>query len=186
MPGSSHQPTGFVVWITGIPASGKTTLAQGLQRALKSLDREVLLLDGDEIRRAVSADLGFSRTDRDENVRRVADLAAKAASRGRVAVVAMVSPFAAARVAARRRVEVGRFVEVHCACMPSVAAGRDPKGLYERAQKGELNGLTGVDAPYEPPVKPEVVVCTDKLDAEACLDRAQLALEKMGLLVRRG
>lgn len=147
-----------VVWITGLPAAGKTTLARAVEQRLLDDGRPVRVLDGDELRATVSRDLGFGDAARAEQARRATALALEAASAGAVAVVALVSPFAADRTAARKAVEdaAHAFVEVFLDVDSDECARRDPKGLYARAARGELVGLTGVDAPYERPTTPEV------------------------------
>lgn len=150
--------TGAVVWITGIPAAGKTTLALALAKALTADGIPAEVLDGDRLRATVSPDLGFGREARAEQARRVAAMAVAHATEGAVALVALVSPFAADRDAARALVGAGgvRFVEVHVDPGLAVCQHRDPKGLYAAAAAGEITELTGYDAPYEPPATPEV------------------------------
>ena len=151
---------GATVWLTGLPASGKSTLAAAVEARLLASGRSAYLLDGDNLRHGLNGDLGFSPEDRAENVRRTAEVAALLADAGVVALVALVSPYAADRDAARA-VHVHRglpFLEVHVATTLEECEARDPKGLYARARAGELRGLTGVDAPYEPPEHPDLVV----------------------------
>lgn len=151
---------GAVVWFTGLSGSGKSSVAVELERSLVGLGRAAYLLDGDNLRHGLNADLGFSAADRDENVRRVGEVAALFADAGVVALVPLVSPYRAARDSVRERV-VGaglRFVEVHVATPLDECERRDPKGLYARARAGELTGMTGIDDPYEPPEHPELVL----------------------------
>jgi adenylyl-sulfate kinase len=159
---------GVTVWLTGRPASGKTTVAVSLEAALRRLDCDARRLDGDELRQTVCRDLGFSREDRAENVRRAGRYALELAQGGRVAIVSLVSPYAADRQRVREQHrEAGlRFVEVHVDCPLAVAEARDPKGLYRRARAGELHGLTGVDDPYEAPSAAEIVLDTSRLTVE--------------------
>lgn len=142
------------IWLTGLPASGKSTLAQALIQALRGRGLEAVLLDGDDLRASAHTDLGFSRQDRAEQVRRTACLARDALSGGRWAVVALVSPYRQDRREAF--VLAHPVIEVHVATTLAVCRQRDPKGLYARAAQGRLVGLTGVDAPYEPPESPAV------------------------------
>jgi adenylyl-sulfate kinase len=149
---------GATVWLTGLPASGKSTLAAAAEARLLASGRSAYLLDGDNLRHGLNGDLGFSPEDRAENVRRTAEVAALLADSGTVALVALVSPYIADRAAARA-VHAHRglpFLEVHVATTLEECEARDPKGLYARARAGELTGMTGVDAPYEPPVSPEL------------------------------
>jgi adenylyl-sulfate kinase len=149
---------GAVVWITGIPAAGKTTLALALAEALTVAGLEAEVLDGDRLRTTVSADLGFGREARAEQARRAAVMAIAHATEGAIALVALVSPFAADRDAARALAGSSgvRFVEVHVDPGLAVCQDRDPKGLYAAAAAGEITELTGYDAPYEQPAAPEV------------------------------
>lgn len=153
---------GFTVWLTGLPAAGKSTLACDVRARLAAAGSAAVILDGDEIRRGLSADLGYSPADRSENTRRVAHVAALLGRGGVVALVSMISPFRADREQARRiHVEAGvGFVEVWVATPLAECERRDPKGLYGRARRGDVLGLTGVDSPYEPPVEPEVAIDT--------------------------
>jgi adenylyl-sulfate kinase len=151
---------GATVWITGLPASGKSTLAAALEARLLAAGRAAYQLDGDNLRHGLNGDLGFSPADRTENVRRTAEVAALLADAGVVAIAALVSPYVADRDAARA-VHDHRglpFLEVHVTTPLEECERRDPKGLYARARAGELPGLTGVDAPYEPPTAPDVRV----------------------------
>jgi bifunctional enzyme CysN/CysC len=149
---------GATVWLTGLPASGKSTLAGEIERALVAQGRPAFRLDGDELRRGICRDLGFSRADRDENVRRAALIARWFAEAGVVALVALVSPHADARARARETHEQAGvcFLEVHVDTPLEVCEQRDPKGLYRQARAGALRGFTGIDDPYEPPVEPEL------------------------------
>jgi adenylyl-sulfate kinase len=151
---------GATVWMTGLPGSGKSTIAAGVETRLLAERRPVYVLDGDNLRHGLNGDLGFSAADRAENVRRTAEVSALLADAGVVVLVALVSPYRADRDAARA-VHAARglpFLEVHVATSLEECERRDPKGLYARARAGEITGLTGVDDPYEPPEAPEVVV----------------------------
>jgi adenylyl-sulfate kinase len=149
---------GVTVWLTGLPASGKSTIAAAVEARLLASGRAAYVLDGDNLRHGLNGDLGFSAEDRTENVRRTAEVAALIADAGVVCLAALVSPYAADREAARAahaRRELP-FLEVHVATSLEECERRDPKGLYARARAGELSGLTGVDAPYEPPERPDL------------------------------
>jgi adenylyl-sulfate kinase len=163
------KASGVTVWLTGRPASGKTTLATSLDAALQPLGYDTCRIDGDELRQTVCRDLGFSREDRAENVRRAGGRAFDAARAGKVAIVSLVSPYAADRQRVREMHRDGgiRFVEVHVHCSLAVAEARDPKGLYRLARAGKLRGFTGVDDPYEAPRAPEVVLDTSTLSVDA-------------------
>lgn len=172
--------TGLVVWFTGLSGSGKSTVAAEVERRLVADGRAAYLLDGDNLRHGLNADLGFSAADRDENVRRVGEVAALFADAGLVALVPLVSPYRAARDAVRARVEGAGlpFVEVHLATPLEECERRDPKGLYARARAGELAGMTGIDDPYEPPLAPQLTLSPSDGVATEQADRV---LSVMGL-----
>ncbi len=151
---------GAVVWFTGLSGSGKSTVAVELERLLVAEGRAAYLLDGDNLRHGLNADLGFSAADRDENVRRVGEVAALFADAGLVAVVPLVSPYRSARDGVRTRVESAGlpFVEVFVDTPLEECERRDPKGLYAKARAGELRNMTGIDDPYEAPTSPELVL----------------------------
>jgi adenylyl-sulfate kinase len=161
---------GVTVWLTGLPASGKSTVAAALEARLLGEGRSAYVLDGDNLRHGLNGDLGFSAVDRAENVRRTAEVAALMADAGVTVLVALVSPYRADRAAARaihERLEAP-FLEVWVSTPLEECERRDPKGLYARARAGELRGFTGVDDPYEPPEAPDLEVGAD--GAERVLD----------------
>jgi adenylyl-sulfate kinase len=151
---------GATVWLTGLPASGKSTIGAALEERLVRSGRYAYLLDGDNLRHGICADLGFSEADRARNIARAGEIALLFADAGAIAIVALVSPLAAARRAVRGRHErLGLpFIEVFVDTPVGVCEARDPKGLYARARAGEVHGLTGVDAPYEAPHRADLVV----------------------------
>jgi adenylyl-sulfate kinase len=150
--------SGATFWLTGLPASGKSTIGAAFEERLVGRGRLAYLLDGDNLRHGICGDLGFDASDRDRNIARVGELARMFADAGAVAIVAVVSPFAGARRAVRDRHAACElpFFEVHVATPIEVCVSRDPKGLYARAHSGELKGLTGIDDPYEPPLRPDL------------------------------
>lgn len=152
------RAAGATVWLTGLPASGKSTIATALERALLRSGRAAYLLDGDNLRHGLNGDLGFSAADRAENVRRTGEVARLFADAGLVAIASLVSPYAADRALARALHEADGlpFVEVYVNTPLAECERRDPKGLYARARAGELPGFTGVDDPYEAPARPEL------------------------------
>jgi adenylylsulfate kinase len=154
----NHVTTGATVWLTGLPSAGKTTIARELAGRLREEGRRVELLDGDEIREFLSAGLGFSREDRHTNVQRIGFVAELLARNGVTALVPVIAPYAESRDAVRTRHEANgtAYVEVHVATPVEVCSVRDVKGLYAKQAAGELTGLTGVDDPYEEPVKPDL------------------------------
>lgn len=168
---------GFTAWFTGIPCSGKTTIADRVAEILRGKGYKVERLDGDIVRKSLTSDLGFSKEDRDENIKRVT-FVAKLLTRNGVAVLAtFVSPYRERR--AKTRQEIGNFVEVYTRCPVEVCMERDVKGMYEKALAGEIKNFTGVDDPYEEPENPELVLDTDKESIDEC---AQRVLEKLGEL----
>jgi adenylylsulfate kinase len=167
-------PRGFTVWLTGLSAAGKTTVGDLVAAELGARGLLVDRLDGDVVRRHLSAGLGFSPEDRDANIARIAWVASRLTRAGAAVVVSAISPYTAARRAARELIEPhGRFVEVHVAAPVEECARRDVKGLYERAFRGELDDFTGVTAPYEEPESPEIRLQTDR---EAPADSAATVL----------
>jgi adenylyl-sulfate kinase len=152
--------SGATLWFTGLSGSGKSTVAAAAEHRLVEEGRSAYRLDGDNLRTGLNGDLGFSREDRNENVRRAAEVALLFADAGVVAVVALISPYAESRWRARRLHEQAGlpFVEVYMAAQVDVCAGRDPKGLYAKASSGELGSFTGVDDPYEVPEAPDVTI----------------------------
>jgi bifunctional enzyme CysN/CysC len=152
--------SGCTVWITGLSASGKTTLADEVSHQLRAEGRPTFTLDGDVLRTGLNADLGFSRADREENVRRVGEVAMLFAAAGHVVLVPLISPYRdhRDRVRARHREAGLSFVEVYLDVPLAVCEARDPKGLYAKARAGQLAHFTGIDDPYEPPLQPELAI----------------------------
>jgi sulfate adenylyltransferase/3'-phosphoadenosine 5'-phosphosulfate synthase len=178
----SH-PAGFVVWFTGLSGSGKSTLATLVAAELRARGVHVEVLDGDEVRTHLSKGLGFSREDRDDNVRRIGFVAKLLARAGACAMTAAISPYRAVRDEQRRA--IGRFVEVYCKCPIDVLAARDPKGLYDKAMRGEIQSFTGISDPYEEPEDAEVVVDTANEEPGASARRVLEAIEALGYLEPR-
>jgi adenylyl-sulfate kinase len=174
---------GVTIWFTGLPRSGKTTLSRLVVEQLCARGvTNVELLDGDAIRRTFSAGLGYSKADRDENVRRIAEHARTVTEAGTVCIVAAISPYAEAR--ARARATIGHFLEIHCAAPVAVCAARDTTGLYERAFAGEIDSFTGVSDPYEVPETPDLRLDTAGGDPAHLAGRVLRELETRGYLAR--
>jgi bifunctional enzyme CysN/CysC len=172
------EQAGATVWLTGLPASGKSTIAVALERRLVQSGRVAYLIDGDNIRHGLSDDLGFAPGDRAENARRVGQVARLFADAGMVAVVSLVSPLRSDREIPRQLHDAAElpFVEVHVDTTLDECARRDPKGLYARARAGEIKGFTGVDAPYEEPEEPEIHIRTADVDVDAAVEQILAAL----------
>ena len=172
--------TSPVIWLTGIPASGKTTLSLLLQDYYKSKNLPVDILDGDEIRKTLSSDLGFSPEDRKEHNRRVIILAKLLSKNNITTIVPLISPYQETRKNARK--EIPNFVEIYVKASLETCTKRDPKGLYQKAKAGEIQNLTRLQSPYEEPQNPELVLDTEKHSKEECLDMIISKLRELGYL----
>ena len=175
-----HEPAGVTIWLTGLSGAGKTTLAERLTPELERRGHRVESLDGDVVRTHLSKGLGFTREDRDENIRRIAWVAALGTRHGATMLVSAISPYSAGRREARE--QIGQFVEVYVKCSLDELIERDPKGLYARALAGEIENFTGVNDPYEAPVTPEIVVETDMESVEQSAAKILENLERLGYL----
>lgn len=151
-----------VLWLTGLSGSGKSTLAHAIEKELYNLNCRSYVLDGDNIRHGLNKNLGFSPDDRKENIRRIAELAKLFADAGIVAVTAFISPYRTDREMARSILSEGDFIEIYVKCSLDECERRDPKGLYKKAKAGEILEFTGISAPYEPPLRPEIVIESDR------------------------
>ncbi|HBJ92350.1 MAG TPA: adenylyl-sulfate kinase [Hyphomonadaceae bacterium] len=157
-----------VLWFTGLSGSGKSTIANALQKRLYSIDRHTYLLDGDNVRHGLNRDLGFTDADRVENIRRVSEVSKLMVDAGLITLVSFISPFRSERRMARNMVEDGEFVEVFVNTPLNVAEERDVKGLYKRAREGKIKNFTGIDSPYEIPTNPDIVLDTEKYTPDQC------------------
>jgi len=173
------------IWMTGLPASGKSTLAVALEKTLWGRGVHAYVLDGDNIRHGLNKDLGFSPADRNENIRRIGEVAKLFTASGVINVTAFISPYRNDRDQARKIMEAGEFLEVFVDCPVSVCEQRDPKGHYKKARAGEIGEFTGVSAPYEAPLKPEIVVHTDRQSEAECVQTIVTYLEEHGYVPRR-
>lgn len=160
---------GAVIWLTGLSGAGKSTLAMGLEAALLARGYACYTLDGDNVRHGLNANLGFSPGDRAENIRRVGEVAALFADAGLICITAFISPYRADRALARAAASRTHFHEVHVATDLATCEARDPKGLYRKARRGELPDFTGIDAPYETPLAPELTLHTAGSEVAASL-----------------
>ena len=173
-----HQ--GFTVWFTGIPCCGKTTIADQVAIVLKKKDYTVERLDGDVVRLGLTSNLGFSKKDRDENIRRVTFVAKKLTRNNVVVLATFVSPYREQRRNARKEIE--RFVEVYVRCPVEICMKRDVKGMYRKALEGKIKHLTGVDDPYEEPEHPELIINTDTESIEESVKKVLHTIEELGYI----
>jgi adenylyl-sulfate kinase len=174
------EQRGFTAWFTGLPCSGKTTVADRVAEVLRERGYKVERLDGDIVRKSLTSDLGFSKEDRDENIKRIT-FVAKLLTRNGVAVLAtFVSPYLERR--RKTREEIGSFVEVYTRCPVEVCIQRDDKGMYRKALAGEIKDFTGVDDPYEEPEDPELILDTDKESIEESTWKVLKKLEELGYI----
>jgi len=173
------EKQGFVVFFTGLSGSGKTTLSKKLVETLKDQNRKVTLLDGDEVRQHLSSELGFSSEHRKINILRLGFIASEIAKHAGITICAAISPYQETREKVREMVEKnGRFIEVYLSTPLSVCEKRDVKGLYKKARKTEIKQFTGIDAPYEPPINPDLILDTTQLSIEHCIDKILMVLIK--------
>jgi adenylylsulfate kinase len=173
---------GACLWLTGLSGSGKSTLARRIERRLVERGVHAYVLDGDNVRHGLNADLGFGPEERAENIRRIGEVARLFVDAGTLVLTAFISPYRADRAKVRALFEAGDFLEVHVATPLAVCEQRDPKGLYRRARAGEIPEFTGVSAPYEPPEAPEVRVDTAEADLDACAAQVIDALAARGVI----
>ena len=172
--------TGFTIWFTGLSGSGKSTLSEIIEQRLRERGRNVEVLDGDIVRTHLSKGLGFSREDRDTNIKRIAFVCSLLTRHGVVCISAAIAPYREARDWARQH--IGNFVEIYVKCPIDVCRQRDVKGLYKLVDEGKIKGFTGVDDPYEEPEHPELVIETDKETIEESLERIFAKLVELGYL----
>ena len=172
--------SGFVIWLTGLSGSGKTTITDVLAPKLQKLGFRVERLDGDEVRRQLSPDLGFSKEDRETHAKRVVYVSKLLARNGVIVVVSLISPYRSFRAFARQ--EIGDFIEVYVKCSIETCVKRDPKGLYKKAFKGEIKDMTGLQDPYEEPLNPEVIADTELGSPEINAEKILCTLRDLGYL----
>lgn len=171
---------GFTLWFTGLSGSGKTTLAHQIETQLRGMGRKVEILDGDVVRTNLSKGLGFSKEDRDENIKRIGFVAQLLTRNGVVCICAAISPYKAIRDINRHK--IGDFIEVYTKCDLDTLEKRDVKGLYKKARAGEIKGFTGVDDPYEEPENPEVFIDTATESEEAGVAKIMAKIKELGYI----
>lgn len=171
---------GVTVWFTGLPCSGKTAIADQVALILKARGYRVERLDGDIVRQSLTRDLGYSREDRNENIRRVTFVAKLLTRNGVIVLTSFISPYRDIRAYARQ--EIGEFIEVYTKCPLEVCIQRDVKGMYQKALRGEIKEFTGISDPYEEPLNPELVLETDKESLEESVAKVIAKLEELGYI----
>lgn len=174
-----HHPV--IVWMTGLSGSGKSTLANALEKKLYQMRAATYILDGDNVRLGLNQDLGFSPSDRQENIRRIGETAKLFLDSGSIVITAFISPFENDRQLVRGLVGPEEFIEVYIKCSLNLCEQRDPKGLYKKARSGEIKDFTGISSPYEEPVNPEIVVDTSKETVDQAVDKILEYLKKREL-----
>lgn len=174
------------LWFTGLSGSGKSTLARALEQALIRRRALAYVIDGDNVRHGLNANLGFSPEDRSENIRRVGEVAKLLNDAGVIVLTAFISPYRSDRNRVRELLPAGQFLEVFVDCPLEVCERRDVKGLYRKARAGEIPEFTGVSAPYEPPLDPELRLDTAELSLDSCIERLGALLERRGVIPARG
>lgn len=172
------QQHGVTVWFTGLSGAGKTTICRAVEQELRSRALKLEVLDGDIVRENLTKGLGFSKEDRDENIRRIGFVSNLLTRNGVIVLVSAISPYRAVREEVRQ--QIGDFIEVHVSAPLNVCEERDVKGLYRRARAGEIKNFTGIDDPYEAPLNPEVECKTHEETLQQSVDKVLRALEKMG------
>ena len=160
-----------VLWFTGLSGSGKSTIANATEKLLFDEGFQTYILDGDNVRMGLNKDLGFSPEDRTENIRRITEVAKLFADSGSLVLTAFISPYLEDRIQAREIIGQEDFIEIYIKADLSVCESRDPKGLYKKARAGEIKGFTGIDAPYEAPKNPELIIESDKYDVDTCAEK---------------
>ncbi|MCR4410197.1 MAG: adenylyl-sulfate kinase [Candidatus Saccharicenans sp.] len=175
-----QEQKGFTLWFTGLPCSGKSAVADRVAEILRAHNLKVERLDGDVVRKSLCRDLGFSKKDRDENIRRVAFVAKLLTRNGVAVLTSFISPYREIRDEARR--EIGEFIEVYVKCPLEVCMSRDVKGMYQKAIRGEIKEFTGISDPYEEPVNPELVLETDRETLDESARKVLDYLKKSGYL----
>jgi len=172
-----------ILWFTGLSGAGKSTLAHAIEAELYQRGCRTFVLDGDNIRHGLSSNLGFSKPDRKENIRRIGEVAKLMMEAGLITLTAFISPYREDRIYARNLISHGNFIEIYCKASLKTCEARDVKGLYKKARAGEIKNYTGIDSYYEAPVNPELVVDTDRLNLEDSIEKIIQLLDERGIIL---
>jgi adenylylsulfate kinase len=178
----AHGHKGAVIWCTGLSASGKSTIAHIVEKQLHKRGCSTYVLDGDNVRHGLCADLTFSPEDRAENIRRIGEMVRLFVDAGIIVLTAFISPYRQDRQQDRSLLSDGQFLEIHVDCPPEICATRDEKGIYQKAQAGIIKEFTGISAPYEPPENPELVIQSHEEDAKAAAKKVVELIERCGVV----
>jgi adenylylsulfate kinase len=178
----AHDHKGAVIWFTGLSASGKSTIAHIVEKQLHERGCSTYVLDGDNVRHGLCADLTFCQEDRAENIRRIGEMVRLFVDAGIIVLTAFISPYRQDRQQVRSLLSDGQFLEIHVDCPPEICATRDQKGIYQKAQAGIIKEFTGISAPYEPPENPELVIQSHEEDAKAAARKVVELIEKCGVV----
>lgn len=178
----AHGHKGAVIWFTGLSASGKSTIAHIVEKQLHERGCSTYVLDGDNVRHGLCADLTFCQEDRAENIRRIGEMVRLFVDAGIIVLTAFISPYRQDRQQVRSLLSDGQFLEIHVDCPPEICATRDQKGIYQKAQAGIIKEFTGISAPYEPPENPELVIQSHEEDAKAAAKKVVELIEKCGVV----
>jgi adenylylsulfate kinase len=172
---------GAIIWFTGLSGSGKSTLAHAVEKALFERGCRVYVLDGDNVRHGLCADLGFSEANRQENIRRVGEMAKLFMDAGMIVITALISPYRADRDKVRAIINANSFAEIYCSTPIEVCENRDVKGLYQKARSGEIRQFTGISSPYEAPKKPELAINAASVSIESSVTQVLHVIENLGV-----
>ncbi|KAA9013586.1 adenylyl-sulfate kinase [Niallia endozanthoxylica] len=177
-----HGHKSYILWFTGLSGSGKSTIANLVEKKLHEMGISTYILDGDNLREGINQDLGFSSEDRKENLRRIGEIAKLFVDGGIVTLATFISPYASDREKVRKKVRQGEFIEIYVKCSLEECENRDPKGLYKKARQGEISNFTGVSAPYEEPENPEIIIETNQKSVGECVQQIINYLKHNGYL----
>mgnify|MGYP000647946745 FL=1 len=177
-----NQHKSVILWFTGLSGAGKSTLAHAIEEKLHQLNCRTYVLDGDNVRHGLCGDLGFSDQDRQENIRRIGELAKLMLEAGVISLTAFISPFEKERQLARKLVPHGDFLEIYCHCDLDICEQRDVKGLYKKARAGDIKHFTGISSPYEAPKNPEIKINTGKDSLDSCVVQVISLLQSRGVI----